>query len=85
MLVLVTFLCGGFIGRKALSADFLSQLLLSVGASYAVMAFLCILASLDFMETARMLGLASAGILPSAVVIFLFGQRFPAKTGSSEP
>ena len=84
MLVLVTFFCGGFIGRRAFSADFVSQLLLSVGGSYAVMVLLCILASLDFMEIARMIGLASAGILPSAVALFLFGHRFPPKTESYE-
>jgi hypothetical protein len=84
MLVLVNFFCGGFIGRRAFSADFVSQLLLSVGGSYAVMVLLCVLASLDFSEMARMIGLASAGILPSAAVLFLLGQRFPPKTESYE-
>ena len=84
MLVLVTFFCGGFIGRRALSADFLSQLLLSFGCSYAAMVFLCVLASLDFVEIARMIGLASAGILPSAGVLFLLCQRFPPKPQSYE-
>jgi hypothetical protein len=84
MLVLVNFFCGGFIGRRAFSADFVSELLLSVGGSYAVMIFLCILASLDFMGIARMIGLASTGILPSAAALFLLGQRFPPKTESYE-
>ena len=84
MLVLVTFFCGGVIGRRAFRAEFLSQLLLSFGCSYSVMVFLCVLASLDFMEMARMIGLASAGILPSAAVLFLLGQRFSAKPDSYE-
>jgi len=84
MLVLVNFFCGGFIGRRAFSADFLSQLMLSIGASYAVMVLLCILASLDFMEMVRMISLASAGILPSAAALFLFGHRFPPKPGAYE-
>jgi len=84
LLVLVNFFCGGFTGRRAFSADFLSQLLVSVGGSFAVMVLLCVLASLDLVETARMIGLASAGILPSAAVLFLFGQRFPLKPESYE-
>jgi hypothetical protein len=84
MLVLFNFFCGGFIGRRAFSADFLSQVLLSVGVSYAVMILLCILASLDFLEMARMIGLASAGILPSAAALFLLGQRFPSKSESHD-
>jgi hypothetical protein len=82
ILTLVNFFCGGIIGRRAFSADFLSQLLLSVGGSFAVMVLLCVLASLDFVETARMIGLASVGLLPSAAMLFLFGQRFPPKTES---
>jgi hypothetical protein len=85
ILVLVNVFCGGFIGRRAFSADFLSELLLSLGGSYAAMVLLCILASLGFLDTARMIGLASAGILPSAAVLFLFGQRFPPKPESWEP
>jgi hypothetical protein len=84
LLALVNFFCGGFIGRRAFSADFLSQLLLSVGGSYAVMVLLCVLASLDLMEMVRMIGLASVGILPSAAALFLFGQRFPPKAESYE-
>lgn len=84
ILVLVNFFCGGFIGRRAFSCDFVSQLLLSVGGSYAVMVLLCVLASLDFSETARMIGLASVGILPSAAALFLLGQRFPPHTESYE-
>jgi hypothetical protein len=85
LLVLVNCFCGGFIGRRAFSADFLSQLLLSVVGSFGVMALLCVLASLDFAETATMLGLASAGILPSAALLFLVGQRFPPKTDINTP
>lgn len=84
MLVLVNFLCGAFIGRRAFSADFASQLLLSVGGSYTVMVLLCVMAGLDFLETTRMIGLASAGIIPSAVALFLLGRRFPPKTESYE-
>jgi hypothetical protein len=84
MLLFVNFFCGAFIGRRALSADFVSQLLLSLGGSYVVMVLLCFLASLDFSETATMIGLASAGIIPSAAALFLFGQRFPGKTENYE-
>lgn len=84
ILVLVNFFCGAFIGRRAFSADFVSEVLLSIGGSYAVMVLLCVLASLDLSETARMMGVASAGILPSAAALFLLGQRFPRKTESYE-
>jgi len=82
MLVFVNFCCGGLIGRRAFSANFISQLLVSIGGSYAVMVLLCVIASLDFSETARMVALASSGILPSAAALFVLGQRFPAKPES---
>jgi hypothetical protein len=85
ILILLNFFCGGFIGRRAFSADFVSDLLISVCGSYAVMVFLCVLSSLDFVLIASMMGLASAGILPSAAVLFLLGQRFPRKPESYEP
>ena len=79
VLVLVTFFCGGFIGRRAFSADFWSDLLLSVITSYCVIGFLCLLSSLDFRESATMIGFASVGIVVSAVALFFLGHRFPPK------
>jgi len=79
VLVLVVFFCGGFIGRRAFSADFWSDLLPSVIISYAVIGFLCLLSGLDFSESARMVGFASAGIATTGVVLLLLGRRFPPK------
>ena len=82
VLVLVVFFCGGFIGRRAFSADFWSDLLPSVITSYAIIGFLCLISSLDFRESATMIGFASVGIVTSAVVLLLLGRRFPSKTES---
>jgi drug/metabolite transporter (DMT)-like permease len=84
ILVLVVFFCGGFIGRRAFSADFWSDLLPSTITSYIVMVFLCLTASLDFRETATMLAFASAGIAVSTGLLILLGRRFPAKIESYE-
>ena len=80
VLVLVVFFSGGFIGRRAFSADFWSDLLPSVITSYVVIGFLCLISSLDFREAATMIGFASAGIVTSAVLLLLLGRRIPPKT-----
>lgn len=82
MLAFGSFLCGAFIGRRAFTADFVSQMLPSLSVSYSVMLLLCFLASLDFSEIARIIGVASAGILPSAAALFLLGQRIRAQSES---
>jgi len=74
--VIASFFSGGFIGRRAFSADFWSDLLPSVATSYGVMLFLCPTASLDFRETAFMIGFASAGIVISATFLIFLGRRF---------
>lgn len=79
ILVLEVFFCGGFIGRRAFSADFWSDLLPSTITSYVVMLFLCLTASLDLRETAAMLAFASIGIIVSTTLLVLLGQRFPPK------
>jgi multisubunit Na+/H+ antiporter MnhB subunit len=84
VVVLVAFFCGGFIGRRAFSADFWSDLLPSVIGSYVVVGFLCLISSLDFSESAPMVGFVSAGIVSSAIVLLLLGRRFPPKTESYE-
>ena len=84
VLVLVVFFCAGFVGRRAFSADFWSDLLPSVITSYVVIGFLCLISSLDFSEAAPMIGFASAGIVTSAVLLLLLGRRFPPKTQTYE-
>lgn len=84
VLVLAVFFCGGFIGRRAFSADFWSDLLPSVITSYVVMLFLCLTASLDLRETATMIGLASVGIFASTALLIFLGRRFPPKIESYE-
>jgi hypothetical protein len=84
VLVSVVFFCGGFIGRRALSADFWSDLWPSVTTSYVVIGFLCLTSGLDFSEAALMIGFASAGIVTSAVLLLLLGRRFPPKTETYE-
>lgn len=80
--VIASFFCGGFIGRRAFSADFWSDLLPSVATSYGVMLFLCLTGSLDVRETASMLGFASAGIVVSTTLLIFLGRRFPPKLES---
>jgi hypothetical protein len=84
ILILVTFFCGGFIGRRAFSADFWSDLLPSVVTSYAVIGFLCLLEGLDMCEVAPMVGFSSAGIIISAIALIFLGRRFPPKVESLE-
>lgn len=84
VLVLVAFFCGGFIGRRAFSADSWSDLRPSFIASYVVIGFLCLISNLDFAEAASMIGFASAGIVASALALLLLGRRFPAKAETHE-
>ena len=84
VLVLAVFFCGGFIGRRAFSADFWSDLLPSVITSYVVIGFLCLISNLDLSEAAPMIGFASVGIITSVVFLLLLGRRFPPKTETYE-
>ena len=84
VVVIGSFICGGFVGRRAFSALSWSDMLPSVIASYAVMGFLCLISSLDLSETARMVGFVSVGIVTSAVVLLLLGHRFPPETPNKE-
>ena len=79
LLIIVMFFCGGFVGRRGFSADFLSDLSWPVLGSYAVVVFLCVLASFSLGETATMVGFATAGILASAAVSLVLLRRFPMK------
>ncbi len=84
ILVIVVFFCGGFIGRRAFSADFWSDLWPSFITSYVVVGFLCLISRLDFSEAAPMIGFASVGIVTSTVVLLLLGRRFPPKEETVE-
>ena len=84
VLVLVVFFCGGFIGRRAFSADFWSDLFPSVIGSYIVIGFLCLLSGLDFKEAATMIGFASVGIISSAAGLLFLARWFPPKTPNNE-
>jgi hypothetical protein len=77
LLVILMFFCGGFIGRRGFSADFLSDLCWPVVGSYIVVVFLCILASFSLGETATMAAFATGGILSSAAVSLVLLRRFP--------
>jgi len=83
MLVLVMFFCGGFIGRRGFSADFISDLWPSVITAFGAALFLCILAGLSFDEIAKMLGFATIGIVTSAAVSLLLQRWFPLKIKDS--
>jgi hypothetical protein len=80
VLVMVVFFCGGFIARRAFCADFLSYVGRSIIASYAAMLFICFTASLDFAETAGMIALATAGIIPSTIIFLFLGGRYPVES-----
>lgn len=84
ILVASVFFCGGFIGRRAFSADSWSELLPSVITSYAVLLLLCVTASLDFRETGTMLVFASAGMVTSGVLMALPGRRFPLQSETTD-
>lgn len=79
LLVVVMFFCGGFIGRRGLSADFLSDLAWPVAGSYVAVVFLSILASLSLGEIATMVALATTGILASTVISLVLLWRFPRR------
>jgi len=84
MLVLVMFFCGGFIGRRGFSADFISDLWPSVITAFGVTLFLCVLAGLSFDELAKMLGFATVGIVTSAAMSLLLQRWFPPKIEDSQ-
>ncbi|HEU6448542.1 MAG TPA: hypothetical protein VFV23_08910 [Verrucomicrobiae bacterium] len=79
MVVLVMFFCGGFIGRRGFSADFVSDMWPSVVTSLAVVLFLCFLAGLAFDEIAPLVGFALVGIITSSVITLLLQRWFPPK------
>jgi hypothetical protein len=83
LLVLVMFFCGGFIGRRGFSADFISDLWPSVITAFAIVLFLCILPGLSFDEIAKMVGFASVGIVTSAAASLLLQRWFPPKIENS--
>jgi hypothetical protein len=80
----VVFFCGGFIGRRAFSLDFWSDMLPSVFTSYFVMVFLCLTASLDLRESLIMIGFASVGIAASITTTLLLLYWFPQKVQKHE-
>ena len=84
LLCIAMFFCGGFIGRRGISAEYWSDLFPSVGGSFVASVVLCLVASLDLRETATMMGFAAVGIVSSAVALLLLGRRFPLKTESDE-
>ena len=84
MTAIIAFFCGGFIGRRAFSADFWSDMLPSVITSYAVMGFLWLISDADFGEAAPMIGFVSIGIVVSTAALLVLRRRFPAKTENYE-
>lgn len=82
MVIVAAFFSGGFIGRRAFSADCWSDMLPSVAGSYAVIGFLCLISGLDISESASMVGFISVGIVSSAAVSLLAGRRFPPRSES---
>ena len=80
VLTITMFFCGGFIGRRAFSADFWSDLLPSVTTSYVIIVFFCFTSGLDFGEAAPLIGLASIGIVTSVIALLVLGSRFPQQT-----
>ena len=84
MLVLVMLFCGGFIGRRGFSADFISDLVPPVIGSYVAVIGLCVIAGLSLGELAPMVGFASVGIITSAVVSLALLRWFPPKPPNNE-
>jgi len=84
MIVLVMFICGGFIGRRGFVADSVSEVLPAVLGSYVAVIFLSFLASLDLSEIAAMAGFATAGIVTSAAGSILLQVPFPTEATKAE-
>lgn len=84
MAAIIAFFCGGFIGRRAFSADFWSNVLPSVITSLAVMGFLWLISGADFGEAVPMIGFISIGIIVSTAVLFFLARRFPPKADTHE-
>jgi hypothetical protein len=68
LLVIVTFFCGGFIGRCGFTTNFVSKLFRPIICAYLVILFLCFFSDASFVEAIKMIGFASVGILASAVI-----------------
>jgi hypothetical protein len=77
LLLLVTFLCGGFVGRKAFNVDYWSEVLPTVIGCYVVMIFLGVVSSVDFLVSATLIGFATPGIVSSAVVMRVLCRWLP--------
>ena len=75
--VLVMFFCGGFIGRRGISADALSDLLPSVIGTYVAVVLLCLTAGLGFGELAPLVGFATVGVSASAAGSLFLLRWFP--------
>jgi hypothetical protein len=84
MTSIIAFFCGGFIGRRAFSANFWREMLPPVIASYAVMGFLWFISNADFGEAAPMVGFVSIGVVVSGAALRLLARRFPPKTESHD-
>ena len=73
---MVTFFCGGFIGQRAFSANFWTELLWPIAGVYSVIGFLCLTAGLDLREAAIMIGFASVGIITSTILSLILRRWF---------
>lgn len=82
--VLVMLFCGGFVGRRGFNADWISDLLSSIGTTLGVVLFLSLLAGLSFSEIGPLVGFALVGCVASGLGTFFLGQRFPAKSPSKD-
>jgi len=79
LLAVAMFFAGGFIGRRGISAEFRSELLRPVIGTYLIIAFLCLIASLDLTETGAVLGFVTVGVVASAAVSLLILRWFPPR------
>lgn len=77
LLVIATFLAGAFVGRRAISADGLSDMGWTFVGIYSVLIFLCCSAGVTLAGGATLIGLASVGFGGAAWVGLILSRRYP--------
>ena len=79
VVLLFNLVAGGFVGRRGFTADHLGELGPAIIGSHSVAIFLSVVAGLNLVETAGIVGLASVGTIASAIGTIMLKALFPPK------